>query len=525
MNSTSPSADQLALFVQRAQAIGSLVRDGRMSASAASEVLRQDAMARNLTGEPGSFAEEIVEWEIEKATAIEGEPRANGPNGRDPPPAKSLDEFGARRPDDVTERAPASATAPARRSRRRKKGTTGGLVVIDGGGGMSTAWLQNCILNNSGKPLPILANALIGLRAVMPDIFSYDEMLNAPLLMQPLGNADDFSPRPLTDIDVGIVQEHLQNLGLERIGKDTMHQAVDVRANERRFHPVRDYLGGLTWDGKPRLKNLFQVYFGAEATPYTERIGLMFLISMVARIFEPGCKADHMPILEGPQGALKSTACGVLGDAWFSDNLPDITSGKDVSQHLRGKWLIEVSEMHAMNRAESALLKAFLSRTTERYRPSFGRREVIEPRQCIFVGTTNRDTYLRDETGGRRFWPVKAGRIDIGALVRDRDQLFAEAAASYRACVPWWPDNDFERQHIMSEQAARYEADAWEETIGSFIEVRTRVTVGEVARDALHIETPRIGTADQRRIAAALEQLGWKRLPVDWQGKRWWVKA
>ncbi len=402
---------------------------------------------------------------------------------------------------------------------------TGGLFVIDGGGGGRSTWLQDCILNNSGKPLAILANALTGLRAVMPDTFAYDEMLNAPLLMRPLENLDGFRARPLTDVDVGLVQERLQNLGLERISKDVMHQAVDVRAHERRFHPVRDYLNGLTWDGVPRLARLFPAYFGAEASPYVERVGQMFLISMVARIFEPGCKADHMPILEGPQGALKSTACGVLGDTWFSDNLPDVTSGKDVSQHLRGKWLIEVSEMHAMNRAEATLLKAFLSRTTERYRPSFGRKEVIEPRQCIFVGTTNRDTYLRDETGGRRFWPIKGGRIDIGALVRDRDQLFAEAVANFRAGAPWWPDNDFERQHIMSEQAERYEADTWEETIGAFIEVRTKVTIGEVAREALHIDTARIGTADQRRVAAAFEQLGWKRLPKDWKGTRWWTKA
>jgi predicted P-loop ATPase len=405
---------------------------------------------------------------------------------------------------------------------------TGGLFVIDGGGGgRSTSWLQDCILNNSRKPLAILANALIGLRAVMPAHFAYDEMLAAPLLMQPLGDVDDFRPRPLTDIDVGLVQERLQNLGLERISKDVMHQAVDVRAFECRIHPVRGYLEGLQWDGKPRLANLFPVYFGAEATPYTERVGQMFLISMVARIFEPGCKADHMPILEGPQGALKSTACRVLGDAWFSDNLPDVNAGKDVSQHLRGKWLIEVSEMHAVNRAEATLLKAFLSRTTERYRPSFGRREVIEPRQCIFCGTTNRDTYLRDETGGRRFWPIKAGRIDIEALSRDRDQLFAEAAASYRAGVTWWPDNDFERQHIMSEQAERYEADAWEETIANYINAgaQSRVTIGQVAREALRIETAKIGTADQRRIAAALEQFGWKRLPKDWKGNRWWTRA
>jgi predicted P-loop ATPase len=196
------------------------------------------------------------------------------------------------------------------------------------------------------------------------------------------------------------------------------------------------------------------------------------------------------------------------------------------AQHLNGKWLIEVAEMHAMNRAEAAQLKAFITRTTERYRPSYGRKEVIEPRQCVFVGTTNRDVYLRDETGGRRFWPVKIGTIDIDGLAKDRDQLFAEAVVMYRRKTTWWPDKDFEREQIVPEQAARYEADAWEETIATYIEIKSKVTVGEVAR-ALGIETARIGTADQRRIAAALERLGWRREradgKTDWQGKRWWV--
>jgi predicted P-loop ATPase len=304
-----------------------------------------------------------------------------------------------------------------------------------------------------------------------------------------------------------------------------VHQAVDVRAHERRFHPVRDYLNGLQWDDTHRFTDLLPVYFGAEPTDYMRAIGPMFLISMVARILRPGCKADHMIVLEGPQGTLKSTACGILGGQWFSDNLPDVSVGKDAQQHLRGKWLIEVSEMHAMDRAETARLKAFITRATERYRPSFGRKEVIEERQNVFVGTTNRDTYLRDETGGRRFWPAMTGIIDVDALARDRDQLFAEAVVQFHAGEHWWPDKDFERDRIMPEQAMRYEADAWEETIGTFLETHTKVTISQVARDALGIETPRIGTAEQRRIAAALEQLRWKRLKKDWEGKRWWVKA
>jgi predicted P-loop ATPase len=389
-------------------------------------------------------------------------------------------------------------------------------------------WIKKCIVGR-GEPLPILANALIALEATMPAAFAYDEMMRAPILMTPLKPEGGFLPRTVGDVDVGLVQEKLQHLGLRRITKDTVHQAVDIRASERRFHPVRDYLNSLRWDGRLRIAKFACVYLGSEPTPYADQIGSMFLISMVARIFDPGCKVDHMLVFEGPQGALKSTACSILGGNWFSDNLPDITAGKDVAQHLNGKWLIEVSEMHAMNRAESAQLKAFITRTIERYRPSYGRKEVIEPRQCVFIGTTNRDCYLRDETGGRRFWPIKVGSIDVDALSRDRDQIFAEAVQAYRQKAVWWPDKNFEREHILPEQTARYEGDAWEEDIAAYLATKTRVTIGEVAHNALFIEKPRIGTGDQRRIAAALEQIGWRRErpdgKTDWQGKRWWVQG
>ena len=392
-------------------------------------------------------------------------------------------------------------------------------------------WISKAQCDRQREPRPNLYNAMLALRedVRVRDLFSYDEMLRAPILNRPVPgramNVDKqpFEPRPVRDDDVAALQELLQASGLEKLGKETVHQAVDLRAHERPFHPLRDYLNGLRWDGTPRLARWLTIYLGAEDTRYHRGIGSMFQVAMVARIFEPGCKADYMVILEGPQGSLKSTTCRVLGAAWFSDNLPDIrTAGKDVAQHLNGKWLIEVAEMSALDKAEASALKAFVTRPIERYRRSYGRKEVIEPRQCIFIGTTNKTAYLRDETGGRRFWPVKVGLIDIDGLIRDRDQLFAEAVHLYRQGFRWWPDAAFEREFIAPEQELRYEPDAWEDQIRSFIIGKQRTTVLEVARDGLSIDLPRIGTSDQRRITAALERQGWTRSKRT-GGARWWV--
>lgn len=391
-------------------------------------------------------------------------------------------------------------------------------------------WLNGCMRDHRDEPIPNLANAMLALREAseLQDVFAYDQMLCATVLTREPPSLHGTSgiectPRPASDADVGRVQEFMQKAGLRRVGKDTVHQAADQRAHERAFHPIKDYLNSLRWDGTSRLKTWLSRYLGAEVGPYTAGIGTMFMVALIARPFEPGCKADYMMVLEGDQGARKSTACSILGGEWFSDSLPDVTDGKDVSQHLPGKWLIEIGEMAAMSRAENAALKAFITRPIERYRKSYGRREVVEPRQCIFVGTTNKTTYLRDETGGRRFWPVKVGKIDTDALVADRDQLFAEAVEHYRTGTRWWPDAAFEREHIKPEQEARFEADVWEEAINSYLETRSSVMVGEVARDALHIETPRIGRADQIRITTALERAGWARGKKDRRGNIPWI--
>lgn len=393
----------------------------------------------------------------------------------------------------------------------------------------ATNWLGSAQCDNRAEPRPNLFNVMLALRLEprLSELFGYDEMLRAPVLKSPVpGIIVDhdavFEIRPVRDADVTALQELLQRCGIETLGKDVVHQAVDLRARERSFHPVREHLESTVWDGTSRLSTWLSAYLGATDTEYHRTVGQMFLIMMVARIFRPGCKADYMLVLEGPQGTLKSTACQVLAGAWFSDALPDVrAAGKDVAQHLNGKWLIEVAEMSALDRAEASALKAFVTRNTERYRPSYGRKEVIEPRQCVFVGTTNETVYLRDKTGGRRFWPVVVGAVDITALRRDRDQLFAEAVALYGADANWWPDAAFERSVIAPEQDARYEADAWEEVIGNFLARRRKTTILEIARDALSITTDRIGTADQRRICAALRRLGWSEHRT---GKaRWWA--
>lgn len=381
-------------------------------------------------------------------------------------------------------------------------------------------WLDKCQTNREGDPRGNLFNAMLALREdpKLAGLFRLDEMLRAPVIL-------DGTVRPVTDADVSRLQERLQRAGLETLSRDVAHQAVDLRAAECAFHPARDYLAALAWDGQRRVHGWLHTYLGADHGPYAEQIGRMFLVAMVARIMQPGCKMDYAMVLEGPQGARKSTACRILGGEWFSDALPDINGGKDTAQHLNGKWLIEIAELAALGKAENARLKSFITRDTERYRPSYGRKEVIEPRQCVFIGTTNQGAYLRDETGGRRFWPVRVGLIDTDALARDRDQLFAEAVHLYRQGTAWWPDGSFEAEHIRPQQEARFEADAWEDAIAEWLGGKDRVTVLEVARGALSMETQRLGTTEQRRIAAILERMGWARGARGHGGVRYWGRT
>lgn len=207
----------------------------------------------------------------------------------------------------------------------------------------------------------------------------------------------------------------------------------------------------------------------------------------------------------------------MLAGDWFSDSMPENVGSKDAALHLRGKWLAEIAELHHFSRAETTTLRAFITRRQEIYRPPYGQKEIYRPRQNLFVGTTNRKTYLQDSTGSRRFWPVVTTEIDIALLISLRDQLFAEALVRYRRGEHWWPNADFEAKFIAPEQETRFESDAWEPPIAEYLRTKPnrmlkypegRVTVFELAKEALHFELSKVGTADQRRITAILEAQG-----------------
>ena len=377
-------------------------------------------------------------------------------------------------------------------------------------------WKGEWQLSDSGVPLPNLFNAMIALRGCpeLAGLVRYDEMARSVILVKQVPNTPaDAVPRHIKDADVLAVQEELQLVGLRRIAKATVQDAVQLAAEQDRFHPVRDYLNSLAWDGTKRIRGWLGKYLGVEGGNYSDHIGELFLIAMVARQFDPGCKADYMLILEGPQGALKSSACRALAGEWFSDNLPDLSRGDAVrlSMHLRGKWLIEIAEMSSFSAAESHTLKEFITQTVERYTPKYGRHEVLEPRQCLFVGTTNEAAYLRDATGGRRFWPVKVGEIDLAGLSEARDQLLAEAVARFRDGSPWWPSREFEADCIAPEQAARYEEDPWRELMVGWIlqNAIERCTVNDILRGAINLPSGQFGTREQRRVSGIFTRMQW----------------
>ena len=311
-----------------------------------------------------------------------------------------------------------------------------------------------------------------------------------------------------------------------------IRSAVIARARERTVHPIRQYLDALTWDGKPRIDSMLPRLWGAEDSTYHRAIGAKTMIAAVRRIRRPGCKVDTMLILEGPQGCGKSRSLRRLlpTEDWFADPEMDI-GHKDAAQQIRGKWIIEMGELAGLKRSEVANLKAFITRQADRQRDAYARHVSEVPRQCIFVGTTNEEEYLKDPTGGRRFWPVRCGRIDLEGIERERDQLWAEADARAKAGEPHWLDGQLEVA-AKAQQADRQISDPWAAIVAEYLagvgdfgqgQPQVRVTVSQVLAGALASNPSAQDAYSAHRVGGILRDLGWVKKRVRAGGILTWV--
>lgn len=372
-------------------------------------------------------------------------------------------------------------------------------------------WQDQLLYHDDGRLRTCLANAVIVFRnhPQCAGRFAFDQFAQRSVLRGRAPWMDDPADRALEPVDDICAADWLQRKSL-MVTPYVAAQALELVARESLFHPVREYLERLNWDGQLRVDRWLCTYLGAPDTPYVRGVGRRWLISGVARIYEPGCKADSMLILEGPQGIHKSKSLEILFAPWFADELPDLRT-KDASFAIAGRWGFELAELEGLERVDVARIKSFLSRTVDRFRPPYGRRIVELPRQCVFAGTANGDTYLRDETGGRRFWPVRCGRIDVDALAAARDQLWAEARGLYLDREPWWFDDADLVGAATTEQAARYRPDPWDPIIAEHLKGKASVSITEILRDVLGLKVDEWGQMDQNRVARSLLRLDWSR--------------
>lgn len=378
-------------------------------------------------------------------------------------------------------------------------------------------------------------------------VFGYDEFAQCEMVLGHLPNPErpnyrsnePFAPRPLLDSDVTQTRLWLQRHGGMPSAKSSdVQDAIGWRARCNPFHPVRDWVGGLEWDGVPRLHSWLADHLGARADVpaeleglYLSEVGTRFMIGAVARVFEPGCKLDTVLVLEGEQGIGKSSVVRALvpnGD-WHSETPPELGT-KDAALHLQGKWVIELSELASVNRAGQEHVKSFVTATVDKFRRPYGRKDESYPRQCVFVGTTNAQEFLRDDTGGRRFLPVRMTKpFDRRAFLAVRDQLWAEAKAAYQKGERW---------HITGRaldaakeaQAAKAETDPWDTKVVAYAwelarEGRTPPTATAILTHGLNINLANQKKGDQMRVCGSLARAGWVKKQQRINGvpmKFWW---
>lgn len=375
------------------------------------------------------------------------------------------------------------------------------------------AWMTLLSTTKSGETKRTLRNVWLILEnhSAWQGVFGFDERKQQHVFLKPPPYArPDRGPQIIEEDFVGPAVWIESKYGMT----PSLGMCASVMlslATQNSYDPAVDYLAMLSWDGVPRIDAWLSTYCGAKDTQYTRGVGAKWLISAVARAGVPGCKADYVLVLEGKQGSRKSSAFAILGGAWFSDDVFDLGS-KNAAEQLQGPWIIELSELAAIRRADLETIKRFITRQVDNYRGAYERKVQARPRRCVFGGSTNEGAYLVDPTGDRRFWPVATEKVDEEALARDRDQLWAEAAARWAAGEKWWFEKGQEEldDAARGEQEARTAIDSWKEAATSYLRDRTVTTSRQLLSEVFNIEIRDYPKYD-RKIGEIVHRLGWRK--------------
>ncbi len=357
-------------------------------------------------------------------------------------------------------------------------------------------------------------------------VIGLDEFGNCLKIRKPPDGVDGFEPGEWTTKHTQLFRLWLLQVESLRVrAKENIMDAIGLIGEERRFHPVVDYLEQLKWDGTMRLGRWLQdclavdecrALQGCAANHYVGLAGKFFLMGMVARVYDPGCIMRQVLVLEGTQWRGKSTAMKLLGGDWYSDT-PFVVGDKDAFQALRGKWLYEIAELDAFNRSEATRVKAFISSTSDNYRAPYEARNRDWPRQCVFVATTNQFEYFKDPSGNTRFMPVIAGDANLQVLADMRDQLFAEAVLRYKQGRRRYPTRFAHARLFAPEQDAREIEDPRYAKVSRFLRETpaARVSMETLVEDCLGVKTDRIDNA--RQLATVI---GWMVHRCGWVKRR-----
>lgn len=366
-------------------------------------------------------------------------------------------------------------------------------------------WQSRLMTNAEGKPRRGVHNVDVFVR-YHPDLagrWSLNAMTSEPWF--------NGTPMPETMI------HEIRTLADRRLGfspsRDDVAAAVLAAATERPFHPVAKYLSSIDWDGVPRLAEMARDYLGATDELSAELVR-RWMISAVARALRPGCKVDTALMLCGDQGAGKSTFFRVLGGDLHADSPIDIQN-KDSYQQIHAAWIYEFAELENVvtGRAESRL-KAWLSSPRDLFRAPYRPAVSWHARSCVICGTTNRQQFLTDETGSRRFWIVSVrGTVPVDLLAQMRDQLWAEAVAAYEAGERWWLEAVQEPAREAANEEFTAAEDVWQEQIGAWLANPSvaETSIAEVLSDVIRLEIAKQDRGAQMRASRALKALGWIR--------------